>query len=141
VFLKRIFLLSSSILMAGFSYSVLHVRAASEGMYTADQAKRGGTLYQAQCSSCHGSDLSGVGQNPPLSGDEFLSKYEGEPIVALFDKIQTTMPATHPGSLARPQTADIISFILSSNKYLPGSTELPSDEENLKKIQLEKPPQ
>ena len=141
MFAKRIFLLSSGILLAGFSYTSLHVQADAKGIYTADQAKRGGAVFTGQCASCHGSDLAGVGQNPPLSGDEFLSKYEGESIDAIFDTIQTTMPATHPGSLTRPQAADVLAFILSSNKYLAGTTELPSDEESLKKIQLEKPPQ
>ena len=141
MFTKRIFLLSSVILLAGFSYNVLHARAATEGIYTADQAKRGGTVFGAECASCHGSDLAGIGQNPPLSGDEFLSKYEGQPVLVLYDTIQKTMPATHPGSLSRPQAADVLAYILSSNKYLAGDKELPSDEESLKKIQLEKPPQ
>jgi len=143
MFAKKIFLLSSGILIAGLSYTntSMRVSAAAEGIYTTGQATRGGTLYQAQCSSCHGSDLAGVGQNPPLTGDEFLSKYEGESIDALFQTIHNTMPATKPGSLTPQQTADALAFILSSNKYLAGTKELPSDEESLKKIQLEKPPQ
>ncbi len=127
--------------MAVASYHVLHVRAAAApGIYTAAQSGRGAALYTAQCSSCHGSDLAGVGQNPPLVADEFLSKYEGQSIAILFDTIHTTMPATKPGSLTPAQTADLLAFILSSNKYLAGTTELPSDEDALKKIQLEKPP-
>jgi mono/diheme cytochrome c family protein len=126
-------------LVVGCSYSVLRVQAATEGMFTADQAKRGNDVYQAQCVVCHGGDLDGIGQAPPLSGDEFLSKYQGESIIALFDKIHTSMPATSPGSLTRPQTADVLSYILSSNKYIAGAVELPSDEDALKKIQFVKP--
>lgn len=128
----------------GLSYNVLHVHAGAEpdsGIYTADQAKRGSTAYQQQCAMCHGGDLDGVGQSPSLSGEDFLSKYEGDTILVLFNKIQKTMPATHPGSLARPQTADILAYILSSNKYLAGTSELPNDEDSLKKLQLEKPTQ
>lgn len=141
---NRPFLLCLAFLTVGLSYSVLRVHAGEapgSGLYTADQAKRGGAEYQKQCASCHGDDLGGVDQSPPLNGDEFLSKYEGESIQALFDKINKTMPATHPGLLTRPQTADVLAYILSSNKYPAGSTELPSDEASLKKIQLQKPPQ
>jgi len=123
---------------------VLRVHASEApgtGLYTADQAKRGAAEYQKQCASCHGDDLGGIDQSPPLNGDEFLSKYEGESIQVLFDKINKTMPATHPGLLTRPQTADVLAYVPSSNKYTAGSTELPSDEASLKKIQLQKPTQ
>ncbi len=140
---KRIVLPALGLLILGFSDSLLHVHAAepAKGIYTADQAKRGGTEYQKQCALCHGADLNGIDQSPPLNGDEFLSKYEDQTILVLFDKIQKTMPAIHPGSLTRPQTADILSYILSSNKYPAGSMELPNDEGSLKQLQLQKPPQ
>ena len=137
---KRIFTISASILFAAFGYT-LKVRAVTAGIYTADQAKRGLAVYSAQCAFCHGADLAGIGQNPPLSGEEFLSKYQGESIVALFDTIHTTMPATHPGSMTRPQTAAVLAYLLSSNKYLVGTADLPSDDGSLKKIQLDKPSQ
>ncbi|MEO8736468.1 MAG: cytochrome c [Edaphobacter sp.] len=95
--------------------------------------------YQEQCAMCHDDDSGGIDQFPALSGDEFLSKYDGQPILALFDEIQKAMPATHPGLLTRPQAADILSYILNSNKYLAGNAELPSEEDSLKKLQLQMP--
>jgi mono/diheme cytochrome c family protein len=142
VLVKRIFIPCLGLIVASLSYNAVRGQAAAapdEGVYTADQAQRGGTAYQKQCAACHGSELDGVGPYPPLSEGEFLSKYDGQPMLVLFDKIQTTMPADHPGSLTRPQTADILSFILSFNKFPAGKTELPSDEESLKKLQLQKP--
>lgn len=139
---KRNFILCLGFLTIGFSYNVLRAQAAAApnaSLYTADQAKRGGIEYQKQCAMCHGSDLAGIDQSPPLSGNEFLSKYQGQPIFVLFEKIHKTMPAISPGSLSPVQTADILSFILSSNKYLAGTTALPSDEDGLKKLQLQKP--
>lgn len=68
---KRIVLLCLGLLSFG-SYGVLHVHAGSEaaaGIYTAEQAKRGSIKYQKQCASCHGADLDGVGQLPPLNND------------------------------------------------------------------------
>jgi S-disulfanyl-L-cysteine oxidoreductase SoxD len=49
------------------------------------------------------------------------------------------MPADHPGSLTRPEAADLLAYILSFNKFPAGKTELPSDEDSLKKIMLPKP--
>jgi mono/diheme cytochrome c family protein len=142
VLLKKIFVPFLGLIAASLSYIAVRAQAVAnsgDGVYTADEAQRGGTAYQKQCASCHGSELDGVGPYPPLSEAEFLSKYQDQPILVLFDKIHTTMPADHPGSLTRPETADVLSFILSFNKFPAGKTELPSDEESLKKIQLQKP--
>jgi mono/diheme cytochrome c family protein len=142
VLLKKIFLPCLGLIAATLSYNAMQGQADSamgDGIYSADQAQRGSALYQKRCSACHGAALDGDGPYPPLSEGEFLSTYEGQPILALFDKIHTTMPADHPGSLTRPETADVVSFILSFNKFPAGKTELPSDEESLKKIQLQKP--
>ena len=97
------------------------------------------TLYQSKCTSCHGDALDGTGPYPPLSGNDFLSKYEGQPALNLYDMIQKLMPATAPGSLSRPEAADLFAYILSFNKFPAGKTELPSDEDSLKKLTIPKP--
>ena len=84
--------------------------------------------------SCHGDALDGTGPYPPLSGNDFLSKYEGQPAVNVYDMIQKLMPATAPGSLTRPEAADLLAYILSFNKFPAGKTDLPSDEDSLKKL-------
>jgi mono/diheme cytochrome c family protein len=108
-------------------------------LYTADQAHRGETAFKAQCTSCHGDALDGVGPYPPLSGDEFLSKYEGQPALNLYNMIQKLMPATAPGTLTRPQAADLLAYILSFNKFPVGKTDFTNDEDALKKLVLPKP--
>ena len=55
----------------------------------------------------------------------------------LFEKIQTSMPADHPGALSRATNADILAYILKANKMPAGKNELPSDAEELKQIQFE----
>jgi mono/diheme cytochrome c family protein len=142
VLAKKTVLFSFSLILSGFSYQMIHGQAApaaGDGVYTAEQAHRGETAYQKQCVSCHGAALDGVGPYPPLSGDEFLSKYEGQPVLNLYDMIQKLMPADHPGSLTRPDAADLLSYILSFDKFPAGKTELPNDEDSLKKITLPKP--
>ncbi len=84
--------------------------------------------------------LAGVEPFPALTGNEFFTKYDGQSLQLLFDKIQKTMPGDHPGTLTRPETADIIADILSTGKYPAGKTDLPSDEDGVKKLQLPKPP-
>jgi mono/diheme cytochrome c family protein len=137
-------MLCGGVLAAGVLYGGLRVNAASTqpaaGLYSAEQAKRGSGLYEKQqCGVCHGDDLAGAETAPPLSGSEFLAKYTDQTILVLFDKIQKTMPATKPGSLTPAQTADIMAYMLSVNKYPAGDTELPADRDKLKAIQMPKP--
>jgi S-disulfanyl-L-cysteine oxidoreductase SoxD len=138
---KKTVILSFSLILCGFSSHVLRGQSApaADGIYSADQAHRGEALYQKQCVSCHGAALDGVGPYPPLSGDDFLSKYEGQPTVNVYDMIQKLMPADKPGTLSRPDAADLLAYILSFNKFPAGKTDLPSDEDSLKKLVLPKP--
>jgi S-disulfanyl-L-cysteine oxidoreductase SoxD len=138
VFAKKYFRPTLLGIMAALSYQPVHGQAA-DGLYTADQAHRGEAAYQKQCLSCHGAALDGVGPYPTLSGDDFLSKYQGQPLLNVYDMIQKLMPADHPGSLTRPQASDLLAYILSFDKFPAGKTELPNDEETLKKVQLPKP--
>jgi mono/diheme cytochrome c family protein len=140
VLAKKTVILSVGIMLCTFSYQLVRGQSdAAAGIYTADQAHRGEALYKAQCTSCHGDALDGAGPYPPLSGNDFLSKYEGQPALNVYDMIQKLMPATAPGSLTRPQAADLLAYILSYNKFPAGKTELPSDEDALKKLTVPKP--
>jgi S-disulfanyl-L-cysteine oxidoreductase SoxD len=108
-----------------------------DGVYTAEQSARGKMLYAAQCASCHGARLDGSGQAPPLAGADFKSDWNGQTADDLFEKMQTTMPATQPGSLSRQQNADILAFVLASNNFPAGQKELPSDAATLATIRFE----
>jgi mono/diheme cytochrome c family protein len=113
---------------------------ASSGVYTTEQASRGAALYQSKCSTCHGADLAGDGTSPALAGPDFTSNWTGQPLAALFDKIHTSMPADQPGTLTEQQTADLIAFLLRSNKFPAGQTELPAVSDRLKQILFDKAP-
>lgn len=140
---KNNVLLCFALVLSGVSGHALYGQAdaapAADGVYTADQAHRGETAYKAQCTSCHGDALDGVGPYPPLSGNDFLTKYQGQPALNLYNLIQKLMPATAPGTLTRPQAGDLLAYILSFNKFPAGKTEFPSDEDALKKLILPKP--
>jgi mono/diheme cytochrome c family protein len=138
---KSIFFLSLGLFTADLSYSVLQASpATAAGVYSADQAQRGKAGYAAKCASCHGNELDGNVPAPALNTNEFLGTYQTRPAAILFDKIQKTMPATSPGSMTRPETADIVAYILSENMYPVGNAEFPSDEDSLNKLPLPKPP-
>ena len=95
-----------------------------DGIYSDEQAARGATRYQAVCAMCHGTDLQGNGEAPPLVG-RFMPDWEGTTLADLSEKIRETMPLFAPGSLSPGDTGDIIAFILKSNGFPAGSS-LPS---------------
>jgi mono/diheme cytochrome c family protein len=92
-----------------------------DGVYSEEQAKRGGPTYQAFCASCHGDQLLGQEAAPALVGDAFNANWEGTTLGDLFNRIRTTMPLNQPGALSRAQTADIVAFILESGKFPAGA--------------------
>jgi mono/diheme cytochrome c family protein len=98
-----------------------------DGIYTADQAARGKTQFDAHCAQCHGATLGGNEMAPPLSGAAFLDNWNGIAVGDLVERIQTTMPADDPGSLSRKSTTDIVSYILQVNRMPAGAAELPSN--------------
>jgi len=114
--------------------------SASPGVYTTAQAARGGALFQSKCATCHNADLSGSGTAPPLAGPDFLANWVGQPLWALFDSIHTSMPSDDPGTLGAQQVADLVAFLLSSNRYPAGQTEIPTDPDHLKHIPFDNAP-
>src|SRR5258708_40336476 len=88
-----------------------------DGVFTADQAAQGKALFEARCAMCHGSELTGVEMAPPLVGASFLGNWSGVAVGDLFTRIHLTMPANDPGSLNNAETAQVLSYILSFNKF------------------------
>jgi mono/diheme cytochrome c family protein len=114
-------------------------KSVLDGVYTEEQAKRGGALYAQHCTSCHGQSLMGEDMTPPLTGSQFSSNWNDTTVGELSERIRVTMPADGPGKLSRQQSADILAYILSYNKYPAGQTELPKETEILKQIRIEPP--
>jgi hypothetical protein len=76
---------------------------------------------------------------PPLAGMDFLANWKGKTLGDLFEKTQTTMPATAPGTLMPDQVADVLAFMLKQSKYAAGSTALEGKMEALIPIQIDAP--
>src|SRR5688572_24933269 len=123
----------------GVAVAAQATRSVNEGVYTADQAKKGEGLYKEQCAACHGDNLEGSGPMPPLAGKDFLTNWSGKSVGELFEKTHTTMPATAPGTLTPAQAADIVAHLLSTGKYPAGAAELDSKMEPLLAFKLDPP--
>ena len=93
-----------------------------DGVYTDEQAKRGGATYQTFCAACHGDQLLGQEAAPALVGDAFNSNWDGTTLGDLVNRIRTTMPLDQPGALSRAQVADVVAFMLQSGKFPAGTT-------------------
>jgi quinoprotein glucose dehydrogenase len=108
-----------------------------DGVYTEEQATRGKDLYSKECGSCHGPELTGGEMAPGLAGGEFLAGWDGLTMGDLFERIRISMPQNAPGSLSGQVNADILAFVLASNKFPAGTTELPKEAMILKDIKFE----
>ena len=97
--------------------------AAATGAYTAVQAERGGTVYAARCSQCHGATLQGQA-GPALVGPQFRQAYGSGSAAQPYDFISKQMPADKPGSLSQQNYLDVTAYILSKNGYAAGNTAL-----------------
>jgi S-disulfanyl-L-cysteine oxidoreductase SoxD len=112
-------------------------RSVWDGVYTAEQARRGLELYANECASCHGSDLTGGESAPPLAGAGFLSNWTTLTVGDLFERTRVSMPENNPGKLSRAQSADLVAYLLSANRFPDGKIELDKQTEVLKQIRID----
>ncbi|HEV8397619.1 MAG TPA: c-type cytochrome [Vicinamibacterales bacterium] len=114
-------------------------RSTNEGVYSAEQATKGEAVYKENCAACHGDNLEGSGPMPPLAGKDFLSNWQGKTVGDLFEKTQTSMPATAPGTLTPEQASNLMAYLLSQGKYPAGAAALSDKMDDLKKISIDTP--
>jgi mono/diheme cytochrome c family protein len=107
-----------------------------DGVYTAAQAERGKSNFlSGRCGGCHQLDLSGD-RGPALKGDAFLSHWENGSVNALFKKISETMPPNGPNETTDEAKIDIVAFLLQSNGFPAGRTELRVDADALESVEI-----
>ena len=125
----------------GISIFVLEAVAQSvspiwSGIYTADQATFGESVYRDECAECHREDLTGQDTSPSLVGIGFTFKWEGRNLQELYASMRYGMPQTAPGSLSNSQYAALTAYVLAKNGFPAGESELSSDEDELAKISI-----
>jgi cytochrome c len=122
--MRKIILGLGLMLMAqGAEARSAHTQSIWDGAYTEDQAARGATAYQQNCARCHGANLAGTFEIPPLVG-RFVPYWSGSSLDVLVDYISRAMPLGRPGSLSPATNADITAFILKRNGFPAGQKEL-----------------
>jgi len=134
-----VLLILGSVLIGAVYTSVSAQQPASVlgGVYTEAQAKRGEKVYGDNCVTCHGPKLQGTDTaGPTLTGPDFVNGWKDMTVAALFAKISSDMPSNAPGSLKPEEYADVLSFVLSSNKYPAGKADLPTDPAALKAVKM-----
>jgi cytochrome c len=120
----RVLGVASALLVTAIILSAQAQKTVWDGVYTEEQAKRGGDIYAEKCAMCHGDSLGGVESAPALTGSGFYATWEGETLNALFERIRMSMPQDNPGSLSRVQNADLVAHMLRVGGYPAGSTPL-----------------
>ncbi len=127
------------------SVSQAAARTVWDGVYTADQARRGEEIYKTECSYCHRDDLSGgffdngVGRAPALAGarafgSSFVERWKDLSMGEVVAAIAETMPQQKPASLTLQAYVDVVTYLLAKNDVPAGGTELPIDAEALGRI-------
>lgn len=106
-------------------------KSVKDGVYTAEQATRGETMFRSQCASCHAPNR--------FTDDLFYSSFAGKPLSEMYDVISDTMPEDNPASLKPQEYADVITYLLKLNNFPAGKDELPPEKEVLSTIKMEKP--
>jgi mono/diheme cytochrome c family protein len=109
-------------------------RMASQGVYTDAQMAQGKAFYSDNCIQCHGGELDGVEDAPPLAGKLFLGKWGGLPVGNLHAFIDKNMPPGNGGALGAVSEAAVVAYILSRNNFPSDSLPLPSDPAGLNNI-------
>jgi mono/diheme cytochrome c family protein len=113
-----------------------------DGVFTSADAVRGQSDYLQMCGSCHGADLKGgKGGAPALTGPAFFERWRDLSVFDLFFAAEgrhgeAANPLVFDFRYMPPELVrDIVSYILEVNGA-PAGTELPTDFDQLRKIQI-----
>jgi mono/diheme cytochrome c family protein len=125
-------------LMTAASGDTASTPGLAEGAFTEAQAIHGQEIYYTYCVLCHGDDMSGRDQAPPLAGPQFADIWEGESLWSLVNRLDT-MPPDRPGILSREETVDLLTYLLWFNGLPLGEVALATDRNTLESMTFETP--
>jgi mono/diheme cytochrome c family protein len=115
-------------------------RSTASGVFTAEQAKNGERVFQAQCAPCHGADLHSVcPEAPDLTDGAFTYGWKDKTIAYRFQQIRSQMPPGAARSLDDQTYLDIIAYILQFNGIPAGTEKLVPDVGALERIVITAP--
>ena len=100
-------------------------------LYSAAQARRGQSLYDKHCVTCHSASTH--------TGAAFRMAWDKQSVYELWEQIRTTMPLDGPGKLSPREYADIVAYILKLNRLPAGPTDLPAEPDALRPLVIRVP--
>ena len=104
-------------------------KTVADKVYSTAQADRGEARFKTSCSSCHTASS--------FSGGAFAERWSGQTLGQVFDFVSNVMPENDPGSLKAEEYVSVMAFILRTNGYPAGETDLPTDAAALKNIAVD----
>lgn len=128
----------ATFMAAGVASGQTKTASVLQGAFTEEQAVSGQSLYNQHCSECHGETMAGLDQAPPLVGPQFTGTWDGEPLLALVERL-ATMPPARPGSLTRLQNVDILAYMLWYNGLPIGEVALDGEKSVLESMTFQTP--
>ena len=126
------FVLAIAVFTVVTTVVVAQNHSLNDGVYSEEQARRGGRVYRQTCASCHGDDLDGGDMGPGLASSSFVQGWDGAPLSELMLFTRETMPQDNPGGLSEEQYIDVLAYILQANKFPAGDSDLGSDLEQIR---------
>src|SRR5256714_8860606 len=94
--------------------------ALENGPFTVDQSRAGRALYAANCAACHGPELKGAGEAPPLAGSTFIAAWGNRSTEELYNLVKASMPYGNGNSLEADTYRRIVAYVLAANGAQPG---------------------
>jgi alcohol dehydrogenase (cytochrome c) len=121
---------AKAIALGALMASLAPAQSLNPATFSLNQAMSGKALYDIECASCHGADLSGAGPASPLRGRAFVQKWAGKSADRLFATIQG-MPPGRTTPLAPGDAAALFGYLLQANGQTAGDRPVPSSREGL----------
>jgi mono/diheme cytochrome c family protein len=100
--------------------------------FTQSQVVAGHKDYFTYCGECHGDNLAGSGEVPPLTGESFSANWSQKNIHDFYAFVSTAMPQGLAGDLSAEKYSGIIAYILAANGAKPGPA--PFNKDSMTKI-------
>ena len=99
-------------------------RTVWDGVFTAEQAARGKTMFASTCAACHAADLSG-GNGSGLKGEVFVNHWMEGSLDALFTRVKSMPP--NRANLGGSAYVELVAFLLDANAFPAGAQELTAE--------------
>ena len=107
-------------------------RTVRDGVFSAEQVKRGQRVFKTICENCHEiEEFTGPGA--------YLEEHDGKLLWDTFDFIWSNMPDDDPSSLQPAEYAAVLAYLFSVYGLPAGDADLPIDRKALELITITRP--